>query len=64
MEECRKATDADIIKWQLKCLSEAASDLREGELGLIASFEHQFKRKGGLTERQMEVLEDIYKRRT
>ena len=58
------ATEADIIRWQLKCLAQAASDLTERELELIASFEDQFKQKGRLSERQMEVLEDIYRRRT
>ena len=58
------ATEADIIGWQLKWLAEAASDLTERELELVASFEDQFKKKGRLSERQMEVLEDIYRRRT
>jgi len=64
MEEYPEATDADIIRWQLKCLSQAASSLTESEVNLVASFEDQFKRRGGLSERQMEILEDIYKRRT
>ena len=29
---------------------------------LVNSFEEQYKRKGSLSERQIEVLEDIYER--
>jgi hypothetical protein len=61
------ATDADIIRWQLKCLKEVASKLTERELELLISFEGQFDRKGTLSSQpggQMEVLENIYKRRT
>ena len=63
-EDEMPATEADIIKWQLRFLSEAASSLTESELNLVSSFEEQFKRKGALSTRQMEILEDIYKRRT
>ena len=58
------ATDADIIKWQLKCLGEVAGSLTESEMKLVISYEDQFKRNNWLSKRQMEVLEDIYKRRT
>lgn len=58
------ATDADIIKWQLKCLAEHTDEMSTREMELLISFEEQFKRKGGLSERQMTILEDIYKRRT
>ena len=64
MEERPQATDADVIKWQLKWLTESASALTNSEINLVISFEDQFKRKGTLSERQMEILEDIYKRRT
>jgi hypothetical protein len=59
------ATDADIIRWQLKCLAEADSGpMTEKEIELLLSFEGQFKRSGKLSARQMEILEEIYKRRT
>jgi hypothetical protein len=58
------ATDANIIKWQLRFIRENADKLTEGELNLCASFEEQFNHKGILSDRQMEILEEIYKRRT
>lgn len=57
------ANDADIIKWQLRCLREEGEKLTEGEMRLLISFEGQFERKGSLSEKQMECLEEIYKRR-
>jgi hypothetical protein len=56
------ASDAEIIRWQMKYLTEHADDLSEGEMRLLISFEDQFKRHDTLSMRQMEVLEDIYKR--
>lgn len=56
------ATETDLIKWWLKCLAEADMSPRESDL--VISFEEQFKRKGSLSERQMEILEEIYTRRT
>lgn len=58
------ATDADIIKWQLKCLREEGEHLTESEMNLLISFEEQFQRKGSLSEKQMAILEEIYRRRT
>ena len=58
------ATEADIIRWQLKCLAEHTDQMSVKELELLISFEEQFKRKGSLSERQMEILEEIYTRRT
>lgn len=58
------ATNADIIKWQLKCIRENGSDLTEGEINLVISFERQFENRGTLSAKQMEILEEIYKRRT
>lgn len=58
------ATSADIIKWQLRCLQEHTDEMSVRELELIISFEEQFKRNGRLSERQMEILEEIYARRT
>jgi hypothetical protein len=57
------ASDAQIIEWQLKCLREEGESLTESEMNLLISFEEQFKRKGYLSARQMEILEEIYKRR-
>jgi hypothetical protein len=59
-----KADDATIIKWQLKCLVDSGENLTEREIGLLLSFENQFKARGTLSERQMEILEEIYKRRS
>jgi len=59
-----EATVEDVIRWQLKCLANVASELTEKELELVASFGDQFARKRTLSERQLEILEEIYKRRT
>jgi hypothetical protein len=56
------ASKEEVIRWQLKCLIDEREELSEGELNLIASFEEQFKRNHSLSDRQMEVLEDIYDR--
>jgi len=60
--EAMTASKEEIIIWRIKCLTEEREELSESELNLIASFEEQFKRRGMLSERQMEVLEDIYDR--
>lgn len=36
--------------------------LTEAQLNLIISFEGQFKRYGKLSEKQFEILEDIFKK--
>jgi hypothetical protein len=59
-----KATDADIVRWQLRFIKENSDKLTEGEMKIIISFEEQFNRKGFLTNNQMPILEEIYKRRT
>lgn len=56
------ASDAEIIRWRLKYLTEQASELSEGELKWLIIFEEQFKRDGALSPRKMEIIEDIYKR--
>jgi hypothetical protein len=58
------ATDADVIKWQLRFIKENADLLTESELTLCVSFDEQFQRRGKLSEKQMEILEEIYRRRT
>ena len=58
------ASDADIIRWQLKCLAQESDQLTDSEFGWVVKFEQDFETKGFLTDRQMEVLEDIYKRRS
>ena len=58
------ATDADIIKWQLRFIKDTADKLSESEMNLLISFEKQFNRCGKLSERQMQILEEIYLRRT
>jgi len=37
-------------------------NLSDAQHDLIISFEEQFKRRGSLSERQMEILEDIFER--
>jgi hypothetical protein len=59
-----EATEADVIRWQLKCLADVASELTASELDLIISFGNQFAKKQTLSERQREILYEIYKRRT
>lgn len=58
------ASDADIIKSQLRFIRENADALTEKELELPSSFEKQFNLRGKLSKRQMEILEEIYRRRT
>jgi|WetSurSiteA1Bulk_404760.scaffolds.fasta_scaffold14690_5 hypothetical protein len=58
-----KADAGKIIDWQIRCLLREGT-MSESELNLLISFEKQFKRTGTLSERQMEVLESIYKRRS
>jgi hypothetical protein len=58
------ASDSDVIKWQLRFIKENAESLTESELTMCASFEDQFQKRGKLSERQMQILEEIYKRRT
>jgi hypothetical protein len=58
------ATDADMIKWQLRCIRENGDRLTDSELKLCASYEEQFIRKNWLSERQMIILREIYERRT
>lgn len=53
---------ATFIRWRLKYLAECGDDLTDSELKLLVSFEDQFKKKGTLSERQLEVLEEIYKK--
>ena len=36
--------------------------LTDRQFELVESFEEQFNRSGSLSERQMEILEDIFKR--
>jgi len=62
----RKASDADVIKWQLRFITEAAGEgkLSSSEMNLVISFEEQFNKNGRLSEKQMEVLREIYERRT
>ena len=53
-----------LIEWQLRWIKENADELTEREMELCISFEEQFKRNGTLSDRQLEILEEIYKRRT
>jgi len=52
----------EIIRWQLKYLSEHAGDMRPNDLEWAIKFEERFKRAGMLSPREQEILEDIYKR--
>ncbi len=56
------ATENDIIRWQFKRLVEEASELTENELDWASRLQQRFERTGRLSEREREILEDIYKR--
>jgi len=62
MTEEKKATIEDVIRWQLKCLANVASDMAENDLNWAVKMGDSFARKGSLTDREMEVLENIYKK--
>lgn len=60
MSEEKKATDEEIIRWRLKCINEIADEMSAVDLDWAARLESAFERYGKLSERQMEVLENIY----
>jgi hypothetical protein len=59
-----KEEKAEIISYQLKALAHPVEELTDGEVSILVSYEYQFGYKGTLSPRQMEVLEEIYMRRT
>ncbi len=57
------ASDAELAAWQLRWLTkEIGGELSDSELRILISFEEQFKRRGWLTEPQMDTLQNIYER--
>ena len=57
-----EATKEDVIRWQLKCLANVASEMTENDLNWAVKMGDSFARKGSLSDREMEVLESIYKK--
>lgn len=56
------ATRKDVIEWQFRCLTEVRDSLSDKELNWLIIMEDYYKLKGDLTDRYMEVLDDIYRR--
>ncbi len=56
------ADQIEIIRWQLKHLISQRDELSPNDLEWAIRMEESFKRKGFLTERETEVLENIYRR--
>lgn len=56
------ADSKTIIEWQLKYLNKIASALKSNDLEWSIKMEESYKNKGFLTEREMTVLENIYKK--
>jgi hypothetical protein len=54
--------EKDIVKWQLKWISSHTDDLNESEHEWAIKMEESFKRKGFLSKREMEIVENIYKK--
>ena len=52
-------TSAERIEHIFKFIE--SDNLSEAQVDLVISFEEQFQRRGRLSERQLEVLEDIFK---
>ena len=50
------------IDWIFKALDAAGSDVSERDAEWVIRLSDQWKRSRRLSERQIEVLEDIYKR--
>jgi len=51
-----------IVEWQLKYVSEHASELSPGDLEWAIRMEEAYERRGFLTQAQADVLEGIYKK--
>jgi hypothetical protein len=54
------ATNEDRIEHIFKFIE--YDNLTDAQHDLVISFEQQFKRKGSLSDRQLEILEDIFER--
>lgn len=56
------ASKEEIIRWQLKCLANVAGDMAPNDLDWAVKMGDSFARKGFLSDREMEVLESVYKK--
>lgn len=54
--------DRELVRWQLKHLTEHAGDLTSSELLWVTRYDKEFKDLGRLSPRQMEVLQSIYEK--
>lgn len=52
--------DIELARWRLKYLTEIADDIKLTDLEWVIKMEASFNRKGCLSEKEMEILEDIY----
>jgi len=60
-----KETKEDVrkrIEWQLKALSQVASDMSENDLDWTIKMEKSYKNKKWLSDREREILDGIYAR--
>jgi len=60
-----KETKEDVrkrIEWQLKALSQVASDMSENDLDWTIKMEKSYKNKRWLSDREREILDNIYAR--
>jgi len=56
-----KASENEIVVWQLKYVNEHAGDLSESDLDWADKMQDAFTRQGWLSEKQKEILERIYR---
>lgn len=56
------ADDKEVVEWQLKYLSKIAGALKNNDLEWSIRMEESYKNKGFLTEREMTILDNIYKK--
>jgi len=52
----------DRIEHVLQFLAMEYDQLTDAQHSLVESFEEQFERRGSLSDRQVEILEDIFER--
>ena len=57
------ASNSDIVKWQIKWLTEIHEQLSEGDMDWLIKMDDAFKRQNGiLTPKQLTIVEDMYKK--
>ena len=52
----------EAVEWYLKYLKEHTSDMSENDLDWTIRLEDSYKKKEYLSDREIEILEDIYRR--